>query len=243
MKIAVAGLSGKMGAYLTEAAPSHGVEIVFGVDKNPNGGRAPVYSSFGESGQTADAVIDFSSPSALRGEMEWAVNKKIPVVLAVTGYSAADEELIRECAEKIPVLRSSNFSAGIALLKKLARETAVAMEGCDAEIIEEHHRLKADSPSGTALSLAESVNGALGGNKKIEAGRKGYGGRGEEICIHSLRCGNITGRHTLVFALGDEIITLSHTALSKRVFADGAIKAAKWLRGKPAGLYGTDDIK
>lgn len=245
MKIIICGICGKMGESLLQLLETDGAEIVCGVDICSNDKiSVPVYKSFEDIKESADAVIDFSSPSALNGEMEWAVKHGIPVVLASTGYSAEQLEYIDECAEKIPVFKTANFSVGINLLVKLVKKSAEVLgEKFDIEIIEKHHGKKADAPSGTALMLADGANSAFESKKEYLNGREGVvGRRGSEIGIHAVRGGTIVGEHEVLFAGEDEIISLSHSARSKKVFASGAIKAAKWIVGKPAGKYGMNDI-
>lgn len=222
-----------------------GAKAVCGVDlRAAENASVPVYASFNDVKEPVDAIIDFSSPAALKQEMQWAVERNCPVVSAVTGYSENDIKLINECAKKIAVFRTANFSIGINLLLKLARKAAEILgEDFDAEIIEKHHNKKADAPSGTALMLADAVNEAYGGGKEYLYGRRGNAVRRKnEIGIHAVRGGNIVGEHEILFAGTDETVTLSHSAASRSVFAKGAVKAALWLAGKPAGLYGMDDM-
>lgn len=210
----------------------------------PEDCKVPVYKSFDEVKEKVDVIIDFSSPAALKSELEWAVKNNVPAVIAATGYTDEQLKFIDECAKKIAVFKTANFSLGVNLLVKLVREAAEVLgERFDIEIIEKHHGLKADAPSGTALMLADSANSAFGGGKPYVDGRSGnVGKRGNEIGIHAVRGGTIVGEHEVMFAGDDEIITLSHSARSKRVFASGAIKAAKWLARKPAGKYDMNDL-
>ena len=245
MKIIICGICGKMGENLLELLRADGAEVVCGVDIcTSEKVSVPVYKSFEDIKQKTDVIIDFSSPSALKGEMEWAIKHNIPVVLAVTGYSNEQLEYIDKCAKKIPVFKTANFSLGINLLVKLVREAAEVLgENFDIEIIEKHHNNKADAPSGTALMLADSANSAFANKKEYLNGREGIvGKRGKEIGIHAVRGGTIVGEHEVLFAGEDEIISLSHSARSKKVFAAGAIKAAKWIVGKPAGKYDMNNI-
>ena len=244
MKVIVCGICGKMGQNLLELLSADGATVC-GVDIGASGNiGVPVYGSFEEITQTADVIIDFSSPAVLKSELGWAVKHGTPVVLATTGYSVEQLEYIDGCAKKIPVFKTANFSLGINLLVKLVKKAAEALgESFDIEIIEKHHNKKADAPSGTALMLAEGANSAFENKKEFLNGRSGIAGkRGNEIGIHAVRGGTIVGEHEVLFAGEDEIITLSHSARSKKVFAAGAIKAAKWLIGKPAGKYDMTDI-
>lgn len=256
INVLICGYNGKMGSNLREIiADEADMNVVCGVDVNAatdddnggNGGeksaKTPIYPSFNGVKESVDVVIDFSSPAALKGELEWAERLGVPVVLATTGYSADDLELIKTCSKKIAVFKTANFSLGVNLLVKLVKEAAAALgENFDVEIIEKHHRLKADAPSGTALMLADGVESALG-SREIMNGREGrVGKRGNEIGVHAVRGGTIVGEHEVMFAGNDEIITLSHSARSKKVFAAGAVKAARWIVGKPAGLYDMTDV-
>lgn len=238
--VLVCGIGGKMGKTVCEVISADGeVRVACGVDICARDLNIPVYSSFCDVKESVDVVIDFSSPSALFDELEWAKTKHVPVILAATGYSEEDLHYIKMCSNEIAIFKTANFSLGINLLAKLVREAAVTLgDKFDIEIIEKHHRFKADSPSGTALMLAESANMAFGGKKPFVCGRFGAtGNRGTEIGLHAVRGGNIVGEHEVIFAGEDEIVTISHSARSKKVFAEGAIKAAKWIVGKPYGLY------
>lgn len=245
MKIIICGICGKMGENLLELLATDEAEVVCGVDICTNEKvKVPVYKSFEDIKEKSDVIIDFSSPAALKGETEWAIKHNVPVVLAATGYSNEQLAYIDECAKKIPVFKTANFSLGINLLVKLVKEAAEVLgENFDIEIIEKHHNKKVDAPSGTALMLADGANSAFKDGKEYLNGREGnLGKRGNEIGIHAVRGGTIVGEHEVLFAGEDEIITLSHSARSKKVFAAGAIKAAKWIVGKPAGKYDMKNI-
>lgn len=244
MKIIICGICGKMGENLLELLSKDGVQVC-GVDIcSSEKVNVPIYKNFEEIKEKADVIIDFSSPAALKSEMEWAIKYNVPVVLATTGYSSEQLEYIEECAKKIAIFKTANFSLGINLLVKLVREAAEVLgEKFDIEIIEKHHNKKVDAPSGTALMLANSANEAFENSKDYLNGRNGnVGKRANEIGIHAVRGGTIVGEHEVLFAGEDEIITLSHSARSKKVFAAGAIKAAEWIIGKPAGKYDMTNI-
>lgn len=240
----ICGINGKMGKnVLSLLEDDENMQAVCGVDSNA-GGSVPVYKTFGEVNEKADVIIDFSSPSALKDELDWAIKNGVPAVLAATGYSDDDLKLIKDASGKIAVFKTGNFSLGINLLVKLVKKAAgVLGESFDIEIIERHHNQKADAPSGTALMLAEGANSALSEKRDYLYGREGITGkRGNEIGIHAVRGGTVTGEHEVMFAGEDEIITLAHSARSRRVFAAGAIKAANWLTDKPAGLYDMNNL-
>ena len=245
MKIIICGICGKMGENLLDLLSTDEADVVCGVDISNNAKvSVPVYKSFEDIKEKADVIIDFSSPAALKGELAWAVKHNTPVVLAATGYSDEQLAYIDDCAKKIPVFKTANFSLGINLLVKLVKEAAEVLgENFDIEIIEKHHNKKVDAPSGTALMLADGANSAFENKKEYLGGREGNTGkRGNEIGIHAVRGGTIVGEHEVLFAGEDEIITLSHSARSKKVFAAGAIKAAKWIVGKPAGKYDMTNV-
>ncbi|MCD7729561.1 MAG: 4-hydroxy-tetrahydrodipicolinate reductase [Clostridia bacterium] len=246
INVLVCGICGNMGKNITALLDGDSeAKVVCGVDiKAPEGANTPIYASFNEVKEKVDVVIDFSSPVCLESEMDYCVKNGVPAVIAATGYTKEQLGYIDECARKVAVFRTANFSVGINLLVKLVKEAAVFLgEGFDIEIIEKHHNKKADAPSGTALMLADSANSAFDGGKQYLNGRSGNTGkRGSEIGLHAVRGGTIVGEHEVMFCGEDEIITLSHSARSKKVFASGAIRAAKWLAGKPAGKYDMNDL-
>ncbi len=245
-KVCICGIGGHMGANVYSLVSQEtDAEVVCGVDLYaPETIKVPVYSAFKDIKEDVDVVIDFSSPAVLASELAWATEKKVPLVLATTGYTADDLKAIDDAAGKTAVFRTANFSLGINLLVKLVKEAAEVLgESFDVEIIEKHHNQKKDAPSGTALMLADSINELYDGKKEYMNGREGQvGKRGSEIGIHAVRGGTIVGEHEVMFAGEDEIITLSHSARSKRVFAAGAVKAALWMPGKPAGKYNMNDL-
>ncbi len=243
MNILLCGCCGRMGRMVTELAEAQGEHIVCGVDVAPSPMPYPVYPSFAEVTENCDVLIDFSSAQGLEERLKFAEEHSVPVLLAATGYSDSNLELIRNYAKKIPLFKTGNLSLGVNLLQLLVEKAArVLGDGFDVEIIERHHNQKKDAPSGTALMLAESVKKA--GEKESVYGRHGMVGARDknEIGIHAVRGGTIVGEHEVMFAGEDEIVTLSHSARSRKVFAAGALKAAAWLIGKPAGLYDMGDM-
>ena len=243
VNILICGAGGKMGATLRELLKGEsGAKAVCGVDiHTPENVHIPIYKTFKEVKEKVDVIIDFSSPAVLSDELEWAVKNNVPVVLGSTGFSDEQLKIIENTSKKIAIFKTANFSLGVNILMKLVREAAEVLgDKFDIEIIEKHHSLKADAPSGTALMLAESANTD---NKNYLYGRdKDTGKRQKEIGIHAVRGGTIVGEHDVLFAGEDEIITLSHSARSRTVFAAGALRAGAWLIGKPAGLYNMDDL-
>ena len=245
MKLVLCGACGRMGKMVTELSLERGDEIVCGVDLFPSSMPYPVYRSSREVTEAADVVIDFSSPQNLEERLAFSKSHGIGIVLGTTGFSEADEALIRDFAIHTPIFKTGNLSLGVNLLQLLAKKAAEVLgSNFDAEVIERHHSQKKDAPSGTALMLAKSISEGFGGDKENVCGRRGMvGARKEtEIGIHAVRGGNIVGEHEVMFAGEDEIITLSHSARSRKVFASGALKAATWLTKKEAGLYDMNDL-
>lgn len=246
IKIAICGACGKMGANVTELLKGDSQAVALcGID--PSGtaaGNIPVYPTFDKMTDKPDVIIDFSSPAALEGELDYCVKNKVPAVIGSTGFTPAQLKQIEKAAEKTAIFRTGNFSLGVNLLCKLVKQAALTLgEKFDIEIIEKHHNQKVDAPSGTAIMLADSAKSAFDGGKDYKCGREGIcGKRGNEIGLHSVRGGTIVGEHEVMFCGEDEIITLSHSARSKKVFAAGAIRAAKWLADKPAGMYDMGDL-
>ncbi len=246
IEILVCGIAGHMGRNICELLKNDAeAEAVCGVDLHaPENFGGNVYKNFSEVSEKADVVIDFSSPACLNDEMAYCTKHGVPAVIAATGYTKEQLAYIDECAKSIPVFRTANFSVGVNLLVKLVREAAGFLgENFDIEIVEKHHNLKKDAPSGTALMLADSANSVFDEKKPYVCGREGnVGVRGREIGMHAVRGGTIVGEHEVLFCGDDEIITLSHSARSKKVFAAGAIRAAKWIVGRPAGMYDMKDV-
>ncbi len=243
MNILLCGCCGKMGRMVTELAEAQGENIVCGVDVAPAPMPYPVHASFAEVSEHCDVIVDFSSAQGLEERLKFAEAHCVPVLLAATGYTGSDLERIQNYAKKIPLFKTGNLSLGVNLLQLLVEKAAKVLgDGFDVEIIERHHNQKKDAPSGTALMLAESVKKA--GEKENVYGRHGMVGarHQSEIGIHAVRGGTIVGEHEVMFAGEDEIVTLSHSARSRKVFAAGALKAAAWLIGKPAGLYDMSDM-
>ena len=242
-KIIISGCCGHMGRVVADiCANDPDVEAVAGIDllAQPMEGF-PVFSTPAACDVAADAVIDFSHPAALDGLLEFCKTKKLPVVLATTGYSTEQLTQIDEAAKIIPVFRSANMSLGINVLMDLLKRAASLLgQDFDVEIEERHHRRKLDAPSGTALMLADAVSEALPYEPEYvydrHSVRKPRNAR--EIGISAVRGGTIVGDHTVIFAGRDEVIELSHHAASREVFAVGAVKAAKFLTGVDApGMY------
>lgn len=246
--IILRGCNGQMGQVITRMVEEdESAKIVAGIDiTTERKSNYPVYSSFALCNEKADVIIDFSTPAYIDEMLEYAKANKIGIVLCTTGFTADAEKLINETSNVIPILKSANMSLGINLLLKLVKEAAkvLADAGFDMEIVEKHHNKKIDAPSGTAFALADAMNEALDHEYDYQYDRsKLREPRGKkEIGISAVRGGNIVGEHEVVFAGTDEVIEIKHTAYSKAIFAKGAIQAAKYLPGKPAGMYQMSDV-
>jgi len=242
INIILSGCSGQMGKAITEVAEKDSnICIICGFDKFTESDRNyPIFADPNEYDGPADVIIDFSNPAALDAILEYAKKRKIPAVIATTGLSAEQINDIEKASEEIAIFRSANMSLGVNLLVELVKKAAsVLSESFDIEIIEKHHNLKLDAPSGTALMLADAVNEAVESSMNYVYDRQSVRKKREknELGIHSVRGGTIVGEHDVIFAGNDEIITLNHTALSKKVFAEGAIKAALFIASKESGIY------
>ena len=249
VRIIMHGCNGKMGQTITNMVKEdEGAEIVAGIDVSDHiKNDYPVFKSPAECDVEADVVIDFSNAAAVDALLDWCEEKKLPLVLCSTGLSEAQtERATKKSTEKIAVLKSANMSLGINVLLKLLKEAAAqfAPAGFDIEIVEKHHNLKLDAPSGTALALADSINEEMDGQYEYVYDRSQRRQKRDkkELGISAVRGGTIVGDHDVIFAGTDEVITFSHRAYSKAVFAKGAVQAAKFLAGKPAGFYDMSDV-
>lgn len=193
--------------------------------------------------EKGDIIIDFSHFSRIPNMLNFAVNNNIPIVICTTGYDDKILNQIKEASSKIPILLSSNTSIGINLMNDLVSKMAENLNGFDIEIIETHHNKKVDSPSGTAKTLFNAINQTLENKMNLINGREGNHKRDKnEIGMHSIRGGSVVGEHRVIFYGDDEAIEIKHTAMSKKIFVYGAIKAAKFLIGKKPNLYGMKDV-
>lgn len=246
VNILLSGACGKMGNAVARCCKEdENLKIIAGVDRAEMLCDFPVYKSFDDVNVVPDVIIDFSHISVLDSLLTFAIKNNVPVILATTGYSAEQIAKINDTANKIPVFFTANMSLGVNLLCSLAKSAAKILDDkFDIEIIEKHHNQKIDAPSGTALMLANAVNEVFDDKYTYEYDRhsKRQKRSKNEIGIHAIRGGTIVGEHDVIFAGHDEVITLSHSAQSKEVFAAGAVKAAKFIVGKPAGLYDMGSI-
>ena len=248
VKIIMHGCNGHMGQVISgivEKDPD--AEIVAGIDIADQGINSyPVFTDIDACQVEADAIIDFSSAKATDKLLEYSAARQIPVVLCSTGLSQEQLAKVEETSRKVAVLKSANMSLGINTLLKLVQDAAkvLAAAGFDMEIVEKHHRLKLDAPSGTALALADSINEAMDNQYHYvyDRSQKREKRDDKEIGISAVRGGTIVGEHEIIFAGQDEVIEFKHTAYSKAIFGKGAVEAAKFLAGKPAGRYDMSDV-
>lgn len=244
MKVIINGVFGRMGRAVADCVrETEDAAVVYGADIAPGTADFPVGASLEEYGGEADVIIDFSHHSQTGAVCDFAERRGLPAVIATTGRTEEEEARIREAAKKVPVFLSANMSVGVALLCRLCEEAAAVLAGADIEITEKHHNKKLDAPSGTALMIADGIRSVRGGGRYVYDRSSVRAARGkDEIGIQSVRAGNIVGEHEVLFALGNEQITISHSALSRGVFADGAVKAARFVIGKRAGVYGMKQL-
>lgn len=245
MKVIVCGASGRMGKELIgaieggycSATLAAATDIVLPIV------NCPAYTDIAEVKEEADVIIDFSHHSATPSLLSYATERKLPLVIATTGQTEEEKEMIYKASEQIPVFYSGNMSIGIALLVSLVKQAVKVFPDADVEITEVHHNQKVDVPSGTALMLAEGVKEARSGESQFCIGRHENGKRAHgEIGIHSLRMGKVIGEHEVRIDTGSQTITLSHKSHSRSLFAEGSLTAAVYLCGKEKGIYNVNDM-
>ncbi len=244
--ILLCGCSGRMGAVVSDmAAADDNVKIVCGVDVlGEASGTYPAYETLGDCKEDADVVVDFSNPAVFDELLAFCVDRKMPLVICTTGLSEDQLAAIDKAAEKIAILRSANMSVGINVIIKLLRQIAPYMSeaGYDIEIVEKHHNQKLDAPSGTALALAEAANEEGKLDYVYDRSQVRQKRDKKELGISAVRGGTIVGTHEVIFAGEDEVITFEHMAYSRKLFAKGALEAAKFLAGKKPGMYSMQDV-
>ncbi len=247
-KILLNGYLGRMGEFVSSlAAERDNVEIVAAIDyKTTDTNYAfATYTSFEDVTEDVDVIIDFSNPAALDAILTYAKANSVPVVLCTTGYSEEQLQQIEDASKEIAVFRSGNMSTGINLIMELAKKAAsVLYPDFNIEIIEEHHNQKLDAPSGTALMIADEISSTLDDDIDYEYDRHSKRGKRptQEIGIHSVRGGTIVGEHEVIFAGPDEVIRISHSASSRKIFANGALNAAVYMADKKNGNYSMKDV-
>ncbi len=247
-KAIIHGCNGKMGQKLTEIiAADPEIEIVAGVDASDHIKNAyPVFTHIEECDVDADVVIDFCVAAAVDGLLDYCVKRQLPCVLCTTGLSELQLAHVEEASQKVAILKSANMSLGVNMLLALLKKASEILvpAGFDIEIVEKHHNLKVDAPSGTALALADTINEEFDNEYEYiyDRSQERKKRTGKEIGISSVRGGTIVGDHDVIFAGEDEVITFSHRAYSKALFAKGAVQAAKFMKKKPAGRYDMQDV-
>ncbi len=245
-EVLLCGSEGKMGKAVKAAAEGSEIKIACCVDAFLKGKETEkCFSSFSQLEKGYDCIIDFSHPSVTNDLLQYAVKTKTPAVICTTGLSEEQIAAIHKAAKEVAVFFSANMSLGVNLLLELCKKAAVILGAdFDIEIIEKHHNQKVDAPSGTALMLANAINAVSNEQYRYVYDRQSVRQKREksEIGIHAVRGGNIVGEHEVIFAGHDECISLKHSATSKEVFAVGAVNAARFLIGKPAGLYQMSDM-
>ena len=253
MNILLSGCTGLMGAEVVKyvSAVNGGDRIIAGVGRRETSGdfSFPTVRSFAEAetrcdflsdAKKADVIIDFSSREVTAELLRFAVSRSVPTVICTTGQTENDFSQIRAAAKRIPVFLSANMSTGIALLSENVKKIAEVMPECEVEIIEYHRAEKSDAPSGTALMLAEAVK-SVRQDSFVTVGRRGKRRKGE-ITVHSVRLGGTAGRHEVIFGSYNQTVTVTHEAHGRAMFADGAVRAARFIIGKSAGLYSMNDM-
>jgi 4-hydroxy-tetrahydrodipicolinate reductase len=244
VRLIISGINGKMGKVLeTMCENTDSVEIIGGIDINlgvPH--KFPTVSDPFELQDKADAIIDFSHHSFAPVLCRYALETKTPVVFSTTGHSDDELNMIRDTSKTVPVFKSANMSLGVNLLTELVKKAAAVLNDFDVEIIEKHHNQKIDAPSGTALMIAEAVKSVRDGEYVFDRTKEKKKREKNEIGIHSVRGGTIVGEHEVIFAGNNEIISISHTAQSREIFAAGAIRAAKFIAGRQNGMYSMEDL-
>ena len=246
LEVMVNGCNGKMGQIVCDLVnQNEDLVLKCGFDKNITGEFAfPVYNEIENISEKPDVIIDFSVPVATLNILNYAVQNQVPVVIATTGFSIDEEKIIEKYSKQIPIFKSANMSYDIMIMKKLVQWLAPLLKDTDIEITETHHNRKIDSPSGTAQMLADSINASLGNTLHCEYNRHDKREKRDknEIGMNSIRGGNIVGEHTVQFFGEFDTFELKHTSYSRNVFAEGAIKAAKFIVNQTPGLYDMDDL-
>ncbi|MBM6969290.1 4-hydroxy-tetrahydrodipicolinate reductase [Pseudoramibacter alactolyticus] len=251
MKVILSGAAGHMGRVVADcAAAADDVAVVAGLDQRADAaGAFPIYADFDACTEDADVIIDFSHFSAFPRVIAFAEKRRLPLVIATTGLTAEDEACIAEKAELFPIFKTANMSLGVNVIANVLRNiSGILAPGFDIEIVEKHHNRKADAPSGTAILLADAANAGIeaagGAPKRYTYGRNGRDCRRmpDELGIHAVRGGTIAGEHTVLYAGDDELIEIRHTALSRKIFGNGALAAARFLVTKSNGLYDMRDV-
>lgn len=245
IKILINGCNGKMGQVVSELAKKdEEIEIVGGFDISKSEEEYPIFTSIEEINIKPDVIVDFSVPKATFNILEYAQKTNTPIVIATTGFTDEENKKIEEISKNVAIFKSANMSFDVTMMKNLLKLIAPKLEGTDIEVTEVHHNRKIDSPSGTAQMFANTINEALGNKYHYEYNRHDRHEKRDkyEIGMNSIRGGNIVGEHVVQFFGEFETFEIKHTSYSRNVFAEGALKAAKFMGGKTNGFYNMDDI-
>lgn len=248
MKLIIHGIGGKVGQIIMAAAlKDESIELIAGIDKFADCSQfdVPVFKSFDDCNLDADVIVDFSRPEALDSILKFALAHKTNIVFATTGFTESQQKQIDDASKEIAIFQASNMTLGVNLLVDISKQAAKFLgEEYDIEIIEQHHNMKVDSPSGTALYIADEINNVFDNSKFYKNGRdsKNEKRQKSEIGIHAVRGGTIVGKHDVMFIGADEVITITHEAQSRHVFAVGSLRAGKYICDKSFGKYSMDNI-
>lgn len=247
VKIIMHGCNGKMGKVICDLVNKDAdAEIVAGIDIAGANAPFPVFTDIKDCNVEADAIIDFTTASAVPAVIDYAVEKNIPAVICTTGLSDETMDMLKKASEKVAMFKSANMSLGINLIATILKKYSDVLyqAGFDVEIVERHHNQKIDAPSGTAILLADAVNEGVGGDLEYVYDRSQVRQKRDrkELGLSAVRGGTIVGDHEVIFAGQDEVIEFTHSAHSKEVFAVGAVKAAKFIKGKKHGIYDMQDV-
>lgn len=246
VKVLINGCNGKMGQEVAKQIyNTDDIEVISGFDRIDTGdNKFPVYTDIEQISEIPDVIIDFSIPEATFKILEFAKLNHVPVVIATTGFSNGELKKIEEYSRDLPIFKSANMSYEINLMAKVLADISTKLNDSDIEIVETHHNRKIDSPSGTALLLADSINNALGNEMYYEYDRhsKREKRNKKEIGIHSIRGGNEVGKHSVIFFGENESLEITHNVTSRSVFAKGSVKAAQFIVLKDNGLYNMNDL-
>ena len=244
MRVIVNGSNGRMGSEIVSMIQKESADLdaTLAAAVDVTGSCHGVFSSLAEYTGPADVIIDFTFHTTAEALTEYAITRCLPLVIATTGHTQEELAVIRKAALKIPLFQASNMSIGVAMLVEFAKKAASVFPKADIEIVEKHHNRKKDAPSGTAMTIADALTSVRPG-AVIKCGRSGFETRNpDDITIHSLRMGDIAGDHEVYITTDSQQLVLRHEAFSRTLFAEGAICAAKFLQGKPAGYYRMEDM-
>ena len=247
VKIIMHGCNGKMGRVICDLAKNDPeVDIVAGVDMSPMNSDFPVFTDINDCNINADVIIDFTIAAAVPSVIEYSVKTGIPAIICTTALSDETNKMIEDASKKVAIFKSANMSLGVNLLATILKKYSEVLydAGFDIEVVERHHNQKVDAPSGTALLLADAINEGVNNQLEYIYDRSQSRQKRDkrELGLSAIRGGTIIGDHEVIFAGKDEVITFNHHAQSKEVFAVGAIKAAKFIKGKEAGKYDMQDV-